>query len=150
MHRHGCAHVVIFTLLSPRISTKRDMLNIKGITDQKSEKIYEAANKIESMGYQSGLQIMEKRKKMRRITTGSRNFDSLLCKFSLRFTQTEGGIESMSITEAFGEFRSGKTQLAHTLCVTAQLPKSDGGGHGKVLYIDTENTLYFSLINLPE
>ena len=28
----------------------------------------------------------------------------------------------MSITEIFGEFRTGKTQLAHTLCVTAQLP----------------------------
>lgn len=33
-----------------------------------------------------------------------------------------GGIETMSITEAFGEFRTGKTQLCHTLCVTAQLP----------------------------
>ena len=27
-----------------------------------------------------------------------------------------GGLESMSITEAFGEFRTGKTQLSHTLC----------------------------------
>lgn len=46
----------------------------------------------------------------------------------------------MSITEAFGEFRTGKSQLAMTLCVTAQLPRSQGGGQGKVLYIDTENT----------
>ena len=46
----------------------------------------------------------------------------------------------MAITEAFGEFRTGKTQLSHTLCVTAQLPKENGGGHGKVIYIDTENT----------
>jgi RecA/RadA recombinase len=46
----------------------------------------------------------------------------------------------MSITEAFGEFRTGKTQLSHTLSVTAQLPKSQGGGQGKVLFIDTENT----------
>jgi len=48
------------------------MLNIKGITEQKAEKIYEAANKIESMSFQSGIAIMEKRKKIRRITTGSR------------------------------------------------------------------------------
>ena len=47
----------------------------------------------------------------------------------------------MAITEVFGEFRTGKTQLAHTLCVTAQLSKEDGGGAGKVAYIDTENTL---------
>jgi meiotic recombination protein DMC1 len=46
----------------------------------------------------------------------------------------------MSITEAFGEFRCGKTQIAHTLCVTAQLPRKQGGGAGKVLFIDTENT----------
>ena len=46
----------------------------------------------------------------------------------------------MSITEVFGEFRTGKTQMAHTLCVTAQLPRSAGGGEGKACYIDTEGT----------
>ncbi|KAJ8263951.1 hypothetical protein GJAV_G00143450 [Gymnothorax javanicus] len=51
-----------------------------------------------------------------------------------------GGIESMAITEAFGEFRTGKTQLSHTLCVTAQLPGEDGYTGGKVIFIDTENT----------
>jgi meiotic recombination protein DMC1 len=116
------------------------MLNIKGITEQKAEKIYEAANKIESMSFQSGIAILEKRKKIRRITTGSRQFDMLLCKCTRVSPNAEGGVESQGITEAFGEFRTGKTQLAHTLCVTAQLSKSQGGGEGKVLYIDTENT----------
>lgn len=46
----------------------------------------------------------------------------------------------MSITEVFGEFRCGKTQLCHTLCVTSQLPKDMGGCEGKVAYIDTEGT----------
>ena len=50
--------------------------------------------------------------KSNKITTGSKELDALL----------GGGIETMSITEVFGEFRTGKTQLAHTLCVTAQLP----------------------------
>lgn len=54
------------------ISTKKEMLNIKGITEQKAEKIYEAASKIETMSFQSGMVIFEKRKKIRRITTGSR------------------------------------------------------------------------------
>ena len=44
-----------------------------------------------------------------------------------------GGVTSCSITEAFGEFRTGKTQLSHTLCVTAQLPTSMGGANGKVI-----------------
>lgn len=46
----------------------------------------------------------------------------------------------MSITEAFGEFRTGKTQICHTLCVACQLPVSMGGGAGKAAYIDTEGT----------
>ncbi|CAD2216532.1 meiotic recombination protein DMC1 [Angomonas deanei] len=64
------------------------------------------------------------------MTTGSTALDQLL----------GGGIESRSITEAFGEFRTGKTQIAHTLCVTCQLPTSMGGGNGKAVYIDTEGT----------
>ncbi|KAG5406086.1 hypothetical protein IGI04_012205 [Brassica rapa subsp. trilocularis] len=57
-----------------------------------------------------------------------------------------GGIETSAITEASGGFRSGKTQLAHTLCVTTQagfipkLPKNMKGGNGKVAYIYTEGT----------
>lgn len=74
---------------------------------------------------------MNKREKILRISTGSQNLDKLLL----------GGVESMAITEVFGEFRTGKTQISHTLCVTAQLPKEDGGGAGKVAFIDTENTL---------
>jgi meiotic recombination protein DMC1 len=51
-----------------------------------------------------------------------------------------GGVQTMSITEVFGEFRCGKTQLSHTLCVTSQLPKDVGGAEGKVAFIDTEGT----------
>lgn len=46
----------------------------------------------------------------------------------------------MSISEVFGEFRCGKTQLSRTISVVAQLPKELGGGEGKVAYIDTEGT----------
>ena len=51
-----------------------------------------------------------------------------------------GGLESMAITEVFGEFRTGKTQLSHTMCVTTQLPGEGGFTGGKIIYIDTENT----------
>lgn len=54
----------------------------------------------------------------------------------------------MAITEAFGEFRTGKTQLSHTFCVTAQLPNDSGYSGGKVIFIDTEHTLYL-FRNLP-
>lgn len=55
-------------------------------------------------------------------------------------------MESMSITEVFGEFRTGKTQLSHTLCITAQMPGENGYTGGKVIFLDTENTLYPSVI----
>jgi RecA/RadA recombinase len=67
---------------------------------------------------------------MVRLQTGSKALDALL----------QGGMETGSLTELFGEFRTGKTQLCHTLCVTAQLPLDQGGGEGKALYIDTEGT----------
>lgn len=38
----------------------------------------------------------------------------------------------MFITIVYGEFRTGKTQLAHTMSVVAQLPVDMGGAEGKV------------------
>lgn len=64
-----------------------------------------------------------------------------LLPFDLAFNVgIAGGIETGAITELFGEFRTGKSQLCHTLAVTCQLPVSMGGGEGKCLYIDTEGT----------
>lgn len=71
--------------------------------------------------------IHRKRSEIVFLTTGSRELDKLLC----------GGIETGSVTEVYGEFRTGKTQLCLTLAVTCQLPNSQGGGEGKCLYIDT-------------
>ncbi|GFP86536.1 meiotic recombination protein dmc1 homolog [Phtheirospermum japonicum] len=83
----------------------------------------------------------KKRKSVVRITTGSQALDELLGVFLyLIYGHAEGGIETTTITEAFVEFRSGKTQLAHTLCVSTQLPINMKGGNGKVEYIDTEGT----------
>lgn len=70
------------------------------------------------------------RKQCVKITTGSLELDKLL----------GGGVETLSITEMYGEFRSGKSQVCHTLCVTAQMPKEMGGGNGKVAVIDTEGS----------
>lgn len=39
------------------------------------------------------------------------------------------------MTEIYGEFRTGKTQMAHTLCVMAQLPRDMGGAEGKVVSV---------------
>ncbi|HXG06245.1 MAG TPA: DNA repair and recombination protein RadA [Nitrososphaera sp.] len=65
-----------------------------------------------------------------RISTGSKSFDDLL----------GGGLETKAVTEIYGEFGTGKTQLCHTLCVLVQQDRSVGGLDAKALYIDTENT----------
>ena len=82
------------------------------------------------MGFHSAAEIHKQRQDILQISTGSKELDKLL----------EGGIETGSITEIFGEFRTGKTQLCHQLCVTCQLPADQGGAEGKALYIDTEGT----------
>lgn len=120
----------LYTVPGIHMTCKRDLANIKGLSDAKVDKIVEAAHKLSEAGFMSGVSFLEQRKKVMRITTGCSAFDELL----------GGGVESMSITEAFGEFRTGKTQIAHTLCVTCQLPTSMRGGNGKAIFVDTEGT----------
>jgi Rad51/Helix-hairpin-helix domain len=113
----------------------RDLIAIKGLSEAKVEKIREAARKLDCRGsqFKSGLEVKEKRKAVISVTTGSTELNKIL----------GGGIETGSITELFGEFRTGKTQLAHTLCVTSQLAFEMGGGQGKVIYLDTEGNFRF-------
>ncbi|MFW9827518.1 MAG: DNA repair and recombination protein RadA [Candidatus Thorarchaeota archaeon] len=106
------------------------LMDEAGIGKKTAEKIIKAAQDIEKMGFKSADKIWEKRKTLRRLTTGSRNLDDLLM----------GGIEPGAVTEFFGEYRTGKTQLAHQLCVNVQLPYEEGGLEGCALYIDTEGT----------
>ena len=74
--------------------------------------------------------LMEKRKLVGKVKTGSEALDELL----------GGGFETQAITELFGEFGSGKTQLGHQIAVNTTKPVEDGGLDGTVIYIDTENT----------
>ncbi|KAF5875018.1 putative meiotic recombination protein dmc1 protein [Botrytis fragariae] len=107
----------------------RRLVKIKGFSDIKAEKVKEAAKKV--AGPNTGGQFVTAaehghfRKKCIRISTGSKQLDACL----------NGGFQTMSISEVYGEFRCGKTQLAHTMAVIAQLPKEMGGAEGKVAYI---------------
>jgi DNA repair protein RadA len=94
-----------------------------------------ARSKLEEIGiieksFTRATVLYEKRKNEERISTGSKNLDELF----------GGGIETRAITEIYGEYGTGKTQLCHTLCVIVNLDKSQGGLNAGALYIDTENT----------
>jgi len=95
-----------------------------------ARKIIAAARKFLNLDIDTALTYEKRRKEIIKITTNSKNFDNLL----------GGGIETKAITEAFGAFGCGKTQLGHQLSINAQLPLEEGGANGKVIYIDTEGT----------
>ncbi|KAL0637494.1 RecA recombinase Rhp51 [Maublancomyces gigas] len=109
---------------------KRHLLTIKGISEAKADKLIAEASRLVPMGFTTATEMHQRRSELISVTTGSKQLDTLLA----------GGIETGSITEVFGEFRTGKSQLCHTLAVTCQLPFDMGGGEGKCLYIDTEGT----------
>ncbi|TFY58254.1 hypothetical protein EVJ58_g6526 [Rhodofomes roseus] len=120
----------LHTVEAVAYTPKKTLMQIKGISEQKADKILIEAHRIIPLGFQSATEVHARRSELVHITTGSKNLDALL----------GGGIETGAITELFGEFRTGKSQICHTIAVTCQLPVDMGGGEGKCLYIDTEGT----------
>ncbi|KAJ4459601.1 putative DNA repair protein RAD51 A [Paratrimastix pyriformis] len=119
-----------YTVESVVYAPKKALLAIKGISEVKADKLAHEASKLIPTGFTSASDFHKQREQIIHITTGSKELDQLL----------GGGIETGSITEMFGEFKTGKTQLCHTLCVACQLPLDQGGAEGKALYVDTEGT----------
>lgn len=95
-----------------------------------SKIIIDARKQADIGGFETGAKLLEKRQQVGYLSSNSSTFNELL----------GGGFESQSIVELFGEFGSGKTQVAHQLCVMVQLPKDKGGMDSEAFYIDTENT----------
>jgi DNA repair protein RadA len=106
------------------------LIDDAGIGEKTAQKLIKAAQDIEKMGFKPADEIWEKRRKLKHLSTSSQNLDDLLA----------GGIEPGSVTELFGEYRTGKTQIAHQLSVNVQFPYDKGGLEGNALYIDTEGT----------
>ena len=87
------------TIESIASMARKNLLSIKGLTEAKIDKILDAVNKLNPLQFITANDQLKKRKNIIKLTTGSKELDKLL----------EGGIESCSITEIFGEFRTGKT-----------------------------------------
>lgn len=118
------------TLMSIAVASPADMVEIAGVTEATARKIINIARNKLDIGFQTGIELLEKRQNIDRITTGSKAFDNLLA----------GGVETNGITEAYGEFGVSKTQIGHQLAVNVQLPKEKGGADGMAVIIDTEGT----------
>lgn len=112
------------------VSSPTELANIAEIGEVQAAKIISAVREMLDIGYETADKILEKRTTVAKITTGSKNLDNLL----------GGGVETQAITEAYGAYGSGKTQIGFQLAVSVQLPKDKGGLEGACLFIDTENT----------
>jgi DNA repair protein RadA len=117
------------TVESLAMATIRELVQA-GIGEKKAFEIIDAARSSSSLSFIRVDELFEKRQNVLRLSTGSRKLDELLA----------GGLETQAITEFYGEYGSGKSQLAHQVCVNVQLPPDRGGLNGGALYIDTENT----------
>uniref|UniRef100_A0A2K5K107 Meiotic recombination protein n=1 Tax=Colobus angolensis palliatus TaxID=336983 RepID=A0A2K5K107_COLAP len=113
--------VGICTIKGIQMTTRRALCNVKGLSEAKVDKIKEAANKLIEPGFLTAFEYSEKRKMVFHITTGSQEF-----------------------------FRTGKTQLSHTLCGEHQMELLDyvaakfheEAGIFKLLIIDSIMALF--------
>lgn len=121
----------IYDLMGLAVLTPSSLSDMAGIGEAVARKAIQAARSMMSLGFVDGVEFAKKREDIGYISTGSKNLNNLL---------GGRGIETKSLTEAYGAFGSGKTQLGLTLAVSVQLPLENGGLNGKSVYIDTEGT----------
>ncbi len=118
-------------LMKIAVASPGELVEAADVGEGVAAKIIQAAReKADVGGFETGDSLLEKLKERRHLTTGSKSFDELI----------GGGFETQAITELFGAFGSGKTQVAHQLCVNVQMPEEEGGLEGEAVFIDTENT----------
>jgi DNA repair protein RadA len=121
----------IYDLMGLAVLGPSELAELAGLGEAAARKAIQAARKMMDLGFSDAFEYAEKRKEIGYITTGSKNVDNLL---------GGRGIETKSLTEAYGAFGSGKTQLGLALSVNVQLPSEKGGMGGKAVFIDTEGT----------
>lgn len=117
------------TIESLAMATARE-LEPAGISEKKAFSIIEEARSNIGVSFIRADELLEMRKSVLRLTSGSKVIDALL----------DGGLETQTITEFYGEYGTGKSQICHQLCVNVQLPPERGGLNGAALYVDSENT----------
>lgn len=114
------------TLMSLAVSSPAEVSSAAGISESVARKLIKQAREGLKLGFEVAKDFARKRDKVQKIGTGCSNFDTIL----------DGGFESGAITEVYGPFGSGKTQLAHLLVVRALIENPEN----KAIFLDTENT----------
>jgi DNA repair and recombination protein RadA len=113
------------------VASPGELSNTADIGESTANDIIQAARDAADVGgFESGAAVMQRREEIGKLSWGVDEVDELL----------GGGVETQSITEVYGEFGSGKSQITHQLSVNVQLPQEHGGLHGSAMFIDSEDT----------
>jgi DNA repair protein RadA len=117
--------------MSIAVASPSELTDQADVGDSVATNVIQAARDHADVGgFETGRELAEKRDNVSRLTTAADTFDDLM----------NGGFETRSITEVYGEFGSGKTQVVLQLATTVQLPEEEGGLDADAIFIDTENT----------
>ncbi len=119
-----------YSIESIAAAPTREFVEKGGLTAETASKLTEAARRMAKIDFISAKELWNKRKTMIKLSTGCDSLNELI----------GGGIETQAMTEFWGEYGSGKSQICMKLSVMTQLPKEQGGIDGNVLFIDTEGT----------
>jgi DNA repair protein RadA len=117
-------------LMSIAVATPGELAEGVGMGEAAARKVINASRNNLDMGFTSGVELLNKRKKIIKISTGATSFDTMM----------GGGFESGGITECYGQFGSGKSALAHQLAINALDIDENGDPQGYTIWIDSENT----------
>ncbi|SMO59254.1 DNA repair and recombination protein RadA [Halorubrum cibi] len=113
------------------VASPGEMSNTADIGESSASDIINAARDAADVGgFETGATVLERRQEIGKLSWQIDEVDDLL----------GGGIETQSITEVYGEFGSGKSQVTHQMAVNVQLSKENGGLEGGCIFVDSEDT----------
>jgi len=113
------------------VASPGELSNTADVGESTAADIINAARDAADVGgFETGAAVLERRERIGKLSWMVDEVDELL----------GGGVETQSITEVYGEFGSGKSQVTHQLSINVQLPQEHGGLHGSAIFVDSEDT----------
>ncbi|AGB33527.1 DNA repair and recombination protein RadA [Natrinema pellirubrum DSM 15624] len=113
------------------VASPSELSNTADVGESTAADIVNAARDAADVGgFETGSTVLERRNEIGKLRWHIDEVDDLL----------GGGIETQSITEVYGEFGAGKSQVTHQMAVNVQLPQEVGGLHGSAIFVDSEDT----------
>ncbi|MFP4625508.1 MAG: DNA repair and recombination protein RadA [Natronomonas sp.] len=113
------------------VASPGELSNTADVGESSAHDIIQAAREAADIGgFETGTDVLARREQIGKLEFIVPSIDEML----------DGGVETQSITEVYGEFGAGKSQVTHQLSVNVQLPAEQGGLEGRAIFVDSEDT----------